>query len=79
MVACDNQEFSNVTCTRRICWETSAGIEFYRLTVLDLITQIGVIIFIDILRVQITGKLEFNISKHVLDIVYRLLECLIKG
>ena len=27
-------------CLRRLCWETSAGVEFYRLTVLDLLTQV---------------------------------------
>ena len=54
-VACDNSNYDlglsaghvNITggeptpnCLRRLCWETSAGVEFYRLTVLDLLTQV---------------------------------------
>ena len=33
-----------------MCWETSAGIEFYRLTVFDLLTQIFIILTIDLIR-----------------------------
>ena len=50
LVACDNGNFENATCLRRICWETSVGIEFYRLTVFDLFTQVMVIIFVDLIR-----------------------------
>ena len=49
--------------------------EFYRLTVLDLLTQILVIIGLDVWRVKCMGKLEFNIPKHVLDIVYSQTIC----
>ena len=74
--ACDNGNFLNVSsCARRICWETAVGVEFYRLTVLDLLTQILVIISLDIWRVKCFAKLEFNIPKHVLDIVYSQTIC----
>ena len=49
--------------------------EFYRLTVLDLLTQVLVIIGLDIWRVKCIAKLEFNIPKHVLDIVYSQTIC----
>ena len=50
--------------------------EFYRLTVLDLLTQILVIIGLDVWRVKcFDKKLEFNIPKHVLDIVYSQTIC----
>ena len=78
-------------CLRRLCWETSAGVEFYRLTVLDLLTQVTnhrpvftparpitaqycqvlIILAMDIPRVKCFARIEFNIPKHVLDIVYR--------
>ena len=82
-------------CLRRLCWETSAGVEFYRLTVLDLLTQVSnhrpvftllrpmgtqychlaaqvlIILAMDIPRVKCFARIEFNIPKHVLDIVYR--------
>ena len=75
--ACDNSNFLNVsTCARKICWETAVGVEFYRLTVLDLLTQILVIIGLDVWRVKcFDKKLEFNIPKHVLDIVYSQTIC----
>jgi len=73
MVACDNREFANATCARRMCWETSAGIEFYRLTVFDLLTQIFIILTIDLIRSQCINK--FGIPKHVLDIVYSQAIC----
>ena len=74
--ACDNANFFNVSsCARKICWETAVGVEFYRLTVLDLLTQILVIIGLDVWRVRCIGKLEFNIPKHVLDIVYSQTIC----
>merc|ERR1719495_2223825 len=50
MVACDNRDFANEPCARRMCWETTAGIEFYRLTVFDFLTQIFIIITIDLIR-----------------------------
>merc|ERR1719270_1344754 len=75
LVACDNGNFDNATCLRRICWETSVGIEFYRLTVFDLFTQVMVIIFVDLIRVQCFDKIEFSISKHTLDIVYSQTIC----
>ena len=37
-------------CLRRLCWETSAGVEFYRLTVFDLLIQVLVVICVDTMR-----------------------------
>jgi len=69
--ACDNFNQPEAACNRTICWETSIGKEFYRLTVFDLIIQVLVVICVDTLRVKcFKSKIEFNISKHVLDIVY---------
>ena len=51
------------------------GVEFYRLTVLDLLTQLLVILCLDVWRVKCFAKLEFNIPKHVLDIVYSQTIC----
>ena len=77
--ACDNSIFlkNGSSCARKICWETAVGVEFYRLTVLDLLTQILVIIGLDVWRVKCwpRAKLEFNIPKHVLDIVYSQTIC----
>ena len=73
--ACDNSNFNQSSCARKICWETAVGVEFYRLTVLDLLTQVLVIILLDVFRVKCFGKLEFNIPKHVLDIVYSQTIC----
>ena len=48
--ACDNYNQSEAACNRTICWETSIGKEFYRLTVFDLIIQVLVVICVDTLR-----------------------------
>ena len=56
LMSCDNTNFMSEgegelpKCPRKICWETSVGVEFYRLTVFDLISQALVIICIDIVR-----------------------------
>ena len=51
LMSCDNTNFREDTkCPRKICWETSVGVEFYRLTMFDLISQALVIICIDIIR-----------------------------
>ena len=51
-MACDNTNFreAGALCSRKICWETTVGVEFYRLTMFDLISQVLVIICIDIIR-----------------------------
>ena len=55
LMSCDNTNFwaagaAGAKCPRKICWETSVGVEFYRLTMFDLISQALVIICIDIIR-----------------------------
>ena len=78
-----------------MCWETSVGIEFYKLTVFDIFIQFAVVLLMDIPReinkgtfhflfilfvrtklscfksIPAISTIEFNIPKHVLDIVYR--------
>ena len=39
-----------VECQKKMCWETSVGIEFYKLTVFDIIIQFAVVLFMDIPR-----------------------------
>ena len=52
LMACDNTNFreDGASCPRKICWETSVGVEFYRLTMFDMISQFLVILCIDIVR-----------------------------
>ena len=54
VMSCDNTNFMSdevgASCPRKICWETSVGVEFYRLTMFDLISQALVVICIDIIR-----------------------------
>ena len=72
MTACDNTNIVGAACPRGMCWETRIGTEFYRLTVFDLLVQVLVIICVDLIRVKcLKAEIEFNISKHTLDIVYR--------
>ena len=37
-------------CQRKMCWETSVGIEFYKLTVFDIFIQFAVVLLMDIPR-----------------------------
>jgi len=79
---CSNQNVTGV-CQRKMCWETSVGIEFYKLTVFDVFIQIAVVLLMDIPRVKLPcfksipaiSTIEFNIPKHVLDIVYSQTIC----
>jgi len=79
---CSNQNVADV-CQRKMCWETSVGIEFYKLTVFDMFIQIAVVLLMDIPRVKLScfksipavSTIEFNIPKHVLDIVYSQTIC----
>lgn len=72
MTVCDNSNLTLAVCPKSICWETRIGTEFYRLTVFDLLTQVLIVIFVDVIRVRcFKAEIEFSISKHTLDIVYR--------
>ena len=61
LMSCDNTNFwaagaAGAKCPRKICWETSVGVEFYRLTMFDLISQALVIICIDIIRFSLQSS-----------------------
>lgn len=87
--ACSNDPFAETLssegsyCRKPICWETYVGQELYKLTVTDLLVQTGLIFVVDVFRVKVVGRwlpdllsnIQFNVSKHVLDIVYSQTIC----
>jgi len=83
MQACSNMGITHslAQCQKKMCWEKSVGIEFYKLTLLDMIIQVGMVILVDIPRTRVPclsrvfPDIEFNIPKHVLDIVYSQTIC----
>lgn len=58
LMSCDNTNFMEPgdKCSRKICWETTVGVEFYRLTMFDLISQALVIICIDLIRLLLQSS-----------------------
>ncbi|XP_064091395.1 transmembrane channel-like protein 7 [Macrobrachium nipponense] len=71
--SCDvNDEF--------ICWETHLGQQVYAILILDLIIQIAMTFFVNVVRLMLTflqnpicqklGTIEFFVPGHVLDVVY---------
>lgn len=80
----------NVECTSNLgplqCWETFVGQQFYKLLVVDFVTHVFVTFFINYPRAflarhcntkftRFIGEQEFELSKHVLDIVYSQTIC----
>lgn len=68
------------------CWETFVGQQFYKLLVVDFVTHIFVTFFVNFPRALLArhinskftrfiGEQEFELSKHVLDIVYSQTLC----
>ncbi|XP_055839500.1 transmembrane channel-like protein 7 isoform X1 [Episyrphus balteatus] len=68
------------------CWETYIGQQFYKLLITDFVTNIGVTFFVNFPRaimarhlktrfVRFVGEQEFELPKHVLDIVYSQTIC----
>lgn len=68
------------------CWETFVGQQFYKLLVVDFVTHVFVTLFINFPRAmcarhinsrftRFIGEQEFELSKHVLDIVYSQTIC----
>lgn len=68
------------------CWETYVGQQFYKLFITDFVTHIFVTFFINFPRSLLArhmdtkfsrfiGEQEFELSKHVLDIVYSQTIC----
>ena len=68
-------------CQKKMCWETSVGSEFYTLTLLDMLIQVGLLVLVDTPRAKLpclpdaVSKIEFNIPKHFLDIIYSQTIC----
>lgn len=69
-----------------LCWETFVGQQFYKLLVVDFVTHLLVTFFVNFPRALIArhintkftrfiGEQEFELSKHVLDIVYSQTLC----
>lgn len=69
-----------------VCWETFVGQQFYKLFITDFVTHIVVTFFINFPRsllakhsdkkfVKLIGEQEFELSKHVLDVVYSQTLC----
>ncbi|KAJ6628029.1 Transmembrane channel-like protein 7 [Pseudolycoriella hygida] len=69
-----------------MCWETYVGQQFYKLFITDFATHIVVTFFINFPRsllarhsnkkfVKLIGEQEFELSKHVLDVVYSQTLC----
>lgn len=69
-----------------VCWETYVGQQFYKLFITDFATHIVVTFFINFPRsllakhsekkfVKFIGEQEFELSKHVLDVVYSQTLC----
>ncbi|KAJ8679244.1 hypothetical protein QAD02_015031 [Eretmocerus hayati] len=83
------KEVRNDECTtssRPLCWETFVGQQFVKLYVTDLIGQFFMTFFINFPRsfigrhsenkfLRFIGQQEFDLSKHVLDIVYLQTVC----
>lgn len=69
------------------CWETFVGQQFYKLFITDFVTHIFVTFFVNFPRsllakhmsdvpfFRLIGEQEFELSKHVLDIVYSQTLC----
>lgn len=68
------------------CWETYAGQQFYRLILLDFVAHILITFFLNFPRMLIAkhfkskiakfiGEQEFDLPKHVLDVVYTQTIC----
>ncbi|XP_023343513.1 transmembrane channel-like protein 7 isoform X2 [Eurytemora carolleeae] len=62
-------------CKRGICWENSVGAQYFKLTLLDFIVQL-VLMVVDLARSKCcAGNISFDVTKHVLDIVYSQTIC----
>lgn len=68
------------------CWETFIGQQFYKLLIVDFVTQIFVTFFVNFPRsmfakhsdrkfAKLIGEQEFELPRHVLDVVYSQTIC----
>jgi hypothetical protein len=80
-IAMDISSVDKSECPRQMCWETGVGSSFYALTLMDMLIQVGMMLLVDIPRAKLpfmpaaVSTIEFNIPKHVLDIVYTQTIC----
>lgn len=74
------------TSTRPLCWETFVGQQFLKLYITDFVGQVFMTFFINFPRsfigkrsenkfLEFIGQQEFDLSKHVLDVVYMQTIC----
>lgn len=80
-----NKECFNVSYGTPQCWETFVGQQFYKLFIVDFVTHIFVTFFVNFPRSIIARnmdnkfsrfiEIDFELSKHVLDIVYSQTIC----
>ncbi|XP_043477744.1 transmembrane channel-like protein 7 [Leptopilina heterotoma] len=79
-------ECTNETTNRPLCWETFVGQQFLKLYLTDFITQIVLTIFINFPRsllarhsenkiLRFIGEQQFDLPKQVLDVVYSQTIC----
>ncbi|XP_058805767.1 transmembrane channel-like protein 7 [Phymastichus coffea] len=80
---------NNLECTtsmRPLCWETFVGQQFLKLYITDFVGQVFMTFFINFPRsfigkrsenkfLEFIGQQEFDLSKHVLDVVYMQTVC----
>ncbi|XP_012272322.1 transmembrane channel-like protein 7 isoform X2 [Orussus abietinus] len=82
----DENECINITNSRLLCWETFAGQQFFKLYITDFFAQFFVTFFINFPRsliarhtenklIRFLGEQEFDLSKHVIDVVYSQTVC----
>jgi len=71
--ACSNSQLTESSCRRGICWENYVGQQFFKLTLIDFIAQVSLMI-VDIFRSRFQ-EISFDVTKHVLDIVYSQTIC----
>lgn len=83
-VEIDDDQCTNAN--RPLCWETFVGKQFLKLYITDLLTQFFVTFFINFPRsliarhtnnkiIQFIGEQKFDLSNHVLDIIYSQTIC----
>lgn len=80
-----NRECYNVKYGTPQCWETFVGQQFFKLFIVDFVTHIFVTFFVNFPRALIAKnmnnafsrfiEMDFELSKHVLDVVYSQTIC----
>lgn len=77
----EKSQCASALCSSPLCWETYVGKIMYKLLIVDVACKIGITILISCPRsilirhfksnlFQVMCKLELNLAKHVLDVIY---------